>query len=179
MNRALLVLPLIALAACTAAPAQDPAPQPQPTTPPARTTTAQAPGTPPPAPEPSADGQCPYLESAEVADANGQRVGGVKISDGKPPSCFFYRSDGSLQLSVRVFTGEPALAEAVVDEAAPVATSNPATAPAGWEGGSLAGDDGAVYAVAKGGTAVVVTSNQEQTIKARRITESVIESLGL
>lgn len=174
MNRAILVLPLIAVAACTAAPTPEPAPPPTATT---RTTTPAA--TAPPAPKPSADGPCPYLESAAVADANGQRVGGVKVSDGDPPTCFFYRSDGNLQLTVRVYTGEPAVAEAVVDEAAPVEESNPAKSPAGWEGGSLGGDEGAVYAVAKAGTAVVVSTNQEQTIKARRIAESVIDALGL
>ncbi|GAA4431466.1 hypothetical protein GCM10023148_36590 [Actinokineospora soli] len=133
----------------------------------------------PPAPEPSAGGPCPYLESAVVADANGQRVGEVKTSDGDPPACFFYRSDGNLQLTVRVYTGEADVAKAVVDQAAPVAESNPAQSPAGWKGGSLAGDEGAVYAVAKDGAAVVVSTNQEQTIKARRITETVIENLGL
>lgn len=177
MNRAILVLPLIAVAACTASPTPEPAPPPSTT---AQTTTAApAVATAPPAPQPSADGPCPYLESADVADANGQRVGGVKLSDGDPPTCFFYRSDGGLQLTVRVFRGEPDVAQAVVDEAAPVDTSNPAKSPAGWEGGSLAGDEGAVYAVAKAGTAVVVSTNQEQTIKARRIAESVIGNLGL
>ncbi|WP_189209002.1 MULTISPECIES: DUF2020 domain-containing protein [Actinokineospora] len=175
MNRVLLVLPLVAVAACTA----NPAPGPAPTTPPETTTTASPPAEAPPAPEPSADGPCPYLETEEVANANGQRVGSVKTSDGDPPSCFFYRPDGSVQLTVRIYSGDEAAAKAVVDEAAPVDSSNPANAPAGWKGGSLAGDDGALYAVAKDGTAVVVSTNQEQTIKARRITETVIKNLGL
>lgn len=173
------MLPLVALAACTTAtPTPEPAPQP-PTTAAPTTTTAPAEATAPPAPEPSADGPCPYLAGADVADANGQRVGAVKVSDGDPPTCFFYRSDGNLQLTVRIYSGEPDVAEAVVDEAAPVDSSNPAKSPAGWDGGSLAGDDGAVYAVSKAGTAVVVSTNQEQTIKARRIAETVIGALGL
>ncbi|MGX7823733.1 DUF2020 domain-containing protein [Actinokineospora sp. 24-640] len=176
MNRVILVLPLIALAACSAEPGQATAPT---TTPTAPATSVDAPVTAPPAPEPSADGPCPYLDDADVADANGQRVSAVRISADDPPACFFYRADGDVQLAVRIYQGEPAVATAVVDAAVPVATSNPARSPAGWQGGSLSGDDGAVYAVAKDGAAVVVTTNQEQTIKARRITETVIDSLGM
>ncbi|MGQ0839967.1 DUF2020 domain-containing protein [Actinokineospora sp.] len=170
--------PLLALAACATEPtAQEPIPRVstpvgQPTAPPAPVA--------PPAPEPTADGPCPYLDNATVADANGQRVTKVRTSADKPqPACFFYRPDGSVQLTVRVYAGDPGVAKAIVDEAAPIATSNPAQSPAGWKGGSLSGDKGAVYAVAKAEAAVVVSTNQEQTIKARRITETVIENLGL
>lgn len=135
---------------------------------------------PPKKPKPVADGPCPYLDEGFVAGANGQHVGSVKTSKTKPhPACFFYRPDGGLQLTVQVYVGKPAKAKALVDKAAPVATSNPADSPAGWKGGAESNDDGAVYAVAKGGTAVVVTTNQGQTIKARRITEETITSLGL
>jgi UPF0176 protein len=131
-------------------------------------------------PKPSGDGPCPYLDTQFVMDANGQHVTAVKVSADKPhPACFFYRPDGSLQLTVQVYVGDAATAKAVVDKAAPVKTSNPATAPEGWNGGSMPTDEGAVYAVAKGGDAVVTTTNQEQTIKARRITEQAIETLGL
>ncbi|WP_436502153.1 DUF2020 domain-containing protein [Actinokineospora sp. HUAS TT18] len=134
----------------------------------------------PAVPEAVADGPCPYLESGDVAEANGQRVTKVRISADKPhPACFFYRPDGSVQLTVRIYAGEPAVAKAIVDEAAPVATSDPAKSPQGWKGGSLSGEKGAVYAVAKEGTAVVVTTNQAQTIKARRIVEAVVGKLGL
>ncbi|WP_285610788.1 DUF2020 domain-containing protein [Actinokineospora globicatena] len=182
MRRAvILAAPLLALAACTST--QPPADQPRPT--PTTSASSAAPTATsataaPAAPEPVADGPCPYLESSVVADANGQHVTKVRTSADKPhPACFFYRPDGSVQLTVRVYSGEPAIAKLVVDEAAPIATSNPASTPAGWTGGSLSGDKGAVYAVSKAGTAVVVSTNQEQTIKARRITESVITSLGL
>ncbi|MBC6449233.1 DUF2020 domain-containing protein [Actinokineospora xionganensis] len=168
---------LFALSACTAEPVPAPvssvgAPASTVTEPPS----AQA----PPAPEPVADGPCPYLESTAVADANGQRVTKVRISADKPhPACFFYRPDGTVQLTVRIYLGEPAIATAIVDEAAPRATSDPARSPQGWEGGSLSGEKGAVYAVAKDKAAVVVTSNQAQTIKARRIVEAVVAELGL
>ncbi|QFZ16067.1 DUF2020 domain-containing protein [Saccharothrix syringae] len=144
---------------------------------PVATTTSAGP---PPVPEPVVDGQCPYLESSVVQEANGQLVRKVRLSDDQPrPACFFYANATDVQLSVWVFSGEPRTAKAVVDRAAPVADSNPATEPAGWEGGSLVGDEGAVYAVAKGGSAVVVTSNQRQTIKARQIVKEVVANLGL
>ncbi|MEU4741847.1 DUF2020 domain-containing protein [Actinosynnema sp. NPDC023658] len=147
----------------------------------ARTTTTTAqPAGPPPAPQPVSDGQCPYLASSVVQEANGQLVRKVRLSADQPdPACFFYANATEVQLSVWVFRGEPATAKAVVDRAAPVADSNPASVPAGWKGGSLTTDDGAVYAVAKDGIAVVVTSNQKQTVKARTVTEAVVENLGL
>jgi len=128
-----------------------------------------------------ADGPCPYLESTFVAEANGQRATKVRISADKPhPACFFYRADGNIQLTVRVFVGDAKQAKALVDEAAPIATSSPASSPAGWKGGSLGTEKtGSVYAVAKQGTAVVVTSNQAQSIKARRVAEQTITALAL
>ena len=131
-------------------------------------------------PKPTGDGPCPYLDTEFVMDANGQHVTTVKVSADKPhPACFFYRPDGGLQVTVRVYVGDATTAKAIVDRAAPVKTSNPATAPEGWNGGSMPTPDGSVYAVAKDGNAVVTTSNQQQTIKAKRITEQAIETLGL
>ncbi|GAB2998423.1 DUF2020 domain-containing protein [Saccharothrix stipae] len=184
MNRVLLtalpsLLVLGVLAACGAAePAS--APTTGTTTSAAATTTTTTPAGPPPAPAPTSDGQCPYLASSVVQEANGQLVRKVRLSADQPdPACFFYADATDVQLSVWVFHGEPATAKAVVDRAAPVADSSPASAPAGWNGGSLTTGTGAVYAVAKGGDAVVVTSNQKQTIKARRIAETVVGNLGL
>jgi hypothetical protein len=71
------------------------------------------------------------------------------------------------------------VAKALVDEATPVATSNPAELTGGWKGGAEATDDGAVYAIAKDVTALVVTTNQGQTIKAKQIAQQSITSLGL
>ncbi|HEY0637775.1 MAG TPA: DUF2020 domain-containing protein [Pseudonocardiaceae bacterium] len=144
------------------------------------TTTAAAPAVPPPDPQPVRDGTCPYLDSDFAAETNGQHVGRVRLSADEPPACFFYRSDGGEQLRVRVLTGaDPAVAKALVDQLAPIATSDPASFPGGWEGGKQPTDNGAVVAVAKEGTAVVVVTNQQQTIKAVRIAEQAIETLGL
>jgi UPF0176 protein len=159
------------------------------------TTTAPRPSTEPstaaPAPAPAAAlpavptaqtaGNCPYLSADDVSAFNGEKVYGVKLDPTQdPPACFFARGDGSPQLSVWVYAAPSAeLATAAVDRAAPVATTDPAAQPAGWTGGSSGGPGGAVYAVAKGAVAVVVTSNQEQSVKARRVTEQVISALGL
>ena len=182
MNRVLLtalpsLLVLGALAACGAA---EPTAATPAATRSAAAVTTTTPAGPPPAPEPTSDGQCPYLGTSVVQEANGQIVRKVRLSADQPdPACFFYADGTEVQLSVWVFHGDPATAEAVVDRATPVADSNPATEPAGWEGGSLSTDTGAVYAVAKGGDAVVVTSNQKQTIKARQIVKTVVANLGL
>jgi hypothetical protein len=178
VKRALLLGPLlIVLAACNSEPqADDPTVVP----PDEPTTSAAAPAAkPPPAPEPTADGPCPYLDQTFVEDTNGQRVGEIKLSAGKPPACFFYRSDGGLQMTVRVYKGKPAIAKALVDQVAPVDTSNPAELTGGWSGGAQPTDEGAVYAVANGAKAVVVTTNQEQTIKAKVVAQQAISALGL
>jgi hypothetical protein len=177
---AIFAVALLGLGACTVK-AEPPSASDQPVQPPAAaTSTAPASAVIPRAPEPVADGPCPYLASGVVADANGQRVTKVRISADKPhPACFFYRPDGSVQLTVRIYSGDATVATAIVDEAAPRATSDPARSPQGWKGGSLSGDKGAVYAVSKEGVAVVVSTNQAQTIKARRIVEAVVTQLSL
>lgn len=172
MRRLVLAFALLATA-CSQQPAA-PAPSSAPASP--ATTAAQA----PPDPQPTGPGPCPYLETSFVADANGQHVSKVQTSSDQPhPACFFYALNGKLQLTVRVYVGEPAVAAALVDKAAPVSSSNPATDPPGWQGGYQTTDGGAVYAVAKSGTAVVVTTNQKQTVKARTVAKQTISSLGL
>ncbi|WP_197319529.1 DUF2020 domain-containing protein [Saccharomonospora sp. NB11] len=133
----------------------------------------------PPEPEPEIEQDCPYLDTEFVAQTNGQRVGSVRTSaEDTHPACFFYRPDGDVQLTVRVYVGEEDVARALVDEAAPVDTSNPTSQPTGWEGGYESRDDGAVYAVSKGGHAVVVTTNQQQSVKARTVAFEAITRLG-
>ncbi|HEX5407694.1 MAG TPA: DUF2020 domain-containing protein [Pseudonocardiaceae bacterium] len=143
---------------------------------------------------PARTANCPYLSLDEVQNDNGQHVGSVKISsssDGQPhPVCYFYRPDGHLQMTVRVYVGTAAVATAVVNQAAPVSSSDPANQPSGWNGGSQANASassqassttvlkGAVYAIAKGGTAIVVMSNQLQTIKCRLVATAVVSGLN-
>jgi hypothetical protein len=151
---------------------------------PATTTTVAAPRTttpavPPPDPVPATDGPCPYLDTQFVADTNGQHVSKVRLSADQPhPACFFYRGNDVEQLRVQIVVADPFVAKAAVDKAAPVATSDPATLPGGWDGGKQPTDTGAVFAVAKAGTAVIVITNQRQTIKASRIAEQAITALG-
>lgn len=176
MKRVLILGPLLlALGACTNSEPPDDPTVTNPNT--EQTPTTQA--NPPPAPQPSADGPCPYLEEGFVEDTNGQRVSKSATSADDPPACFFYRADGTIQLTVQVYTGDAASAEALVDQAAPVDIANPAELSGGWAGGAQATDDGAIYAVAKDSSAVVVTTNQGQTIKAKQIAQQAITSLGL
>lgn len=132
-------------------------------------------------PVPAADGPCPYLDRTFVAQTNGQMVSRVRVSADQPhPACFFYRGNDAEQLRVQVVVSpDAAVARGVVDRVAPVVTSDPATLTGGWDGGKQPTDTGAVFAVAKDGTAVVVITNQKQTIKASRIAEQVITKLGL
>jgi UPF0176 protein len=180
MKRALLLGPLlIVLAACNNEPAADDPTVDAPDTE-ASSPAAQPAVKPPAPPKPILDGPCPYLDQTFIEDTNGQRIGDIKTSKGKPPACFFYRSDGGVQMTVRVYKGgDPAVAKALVDQVAPVDTSNPAELTGGWSGGAQPTDDGAVYAVAKEGRAVVVTTNQEQTIKAKVVAQEAIKALGL
>lgn len=166
----------LALAGCTQQQPATPTPTPTSTaTQPPSSTTPPV----PPMPEPVAEQACPYLDTDWVARTNGQRVSVVRVSEGEPPACFFYTLSGKRQVSVRVYTGEPAVAEAIVQQAAPVRSSNPAQEPKGWRGGYMSTEDGAVYAVHDSGTAVVATTNQKQSVKAREIVEKTISALGL
>jgi UPF0176 protein len=180
MRRLVLVLGTFALVttACSRPSVPVTAP-PLSSVPPPVGTTAATPAL-PAEPQPTAAGLCPYLATGFVADANGQRVSKVKLSGDRPhPACFFYDLAGKLQLTVRVYVGEPAAATALVDHMAPVDSSNPATEPPGWHGGYQRTGGGAVYAVAKQGMAIVVTTDQTQTVKARTVAKQAISALGL
>ncbi|WP_083267957.1 DUF2020 domain-containing protein [Lentzea guizhouensis] len=177
MKRALLLPLLGVLAACGSQAAQN-VPVPTTSIPPVVTTTSAAP-TVPPVPKPAKDGTCPYLPTSYVAEANGQLVPKVKLSTDEPhPACFFYATATEIQLTVRVYAGDQRIAKTIVNEAAPDG-SQPANSPTGWTGGYVSSNNGVVYAVAKSDAAVVVTTNQKQSIKARRIAEEAIKNLGI
>ncbi|GAA3435613.1 hypothetical protein GCM10018954_057040 [Kutzneria kofuensis] len=115
-----------------------------------------------------------------MADANGEKVTKVQISADKPhPACFFYSFGNDKQLTVQVYVGDAGSATALVNKAAPIETSDKAELPGGWAGGSEATAKGAVYAVSKGGTAVVAVTDQKQTIKAKQVVKQTIAALGL
>lgn len=128
---------------------------------------------------------CPYLDTDWVAETNGQRVTGVGIdSRFATPACVFWSYPEEPQLTVLVREMADAdAAIAVVDHAAPIATTEPAEDIAGWSGGragaGIGGHDTAVYAVQKNHLAVVVDTNQEQSLKAELVAREVISNLGL
>jgi UPF0176 protein len=131
-------------------------------------------------PVPVGAGQCPYLASSFVEDANGEKVTKVMVSADKPhPACFFYSFGNDKQMTVQVYVGDAGSATALVNKAAPIDTSDKAELPGGWAGGSEATSGGAVYAVSKAGAAVVVTTDQKQTIKAKQVAKQAIAALGL
>jgi hypothetical protein len=139
-------------------------------------TSAVAPGD----PVPATTASCPYLTSDFVADANGEKVTKVQISADKPhPACFFYSFGNDKQLTVQVYVGDAGSATALVNKVAPIESSDKAELPGGWTGGSESTSTGAVYAVSKAGTAVVVFTDQKQTIKAKQVVKQTIAALGL
>jgi UPF0176 protein len=177
MRRLVLLAPAVALLAGCGATIVSGTATPSP---PSTSTGAAAGAELPPDPQPAETGDCPYLDSQFVADSNGQHVSKVRLSADQPhPACFFYRPDGKIQLTVRVYVGAAAVATALVNKAAPIETSNPASDPTGWKGGYQSTDDGAVYAVSKGTTAVVATTNQKQSVKARSVVRKAITALKL
>lgn len=129
---------------------------------------------------------CPYLDSEWVARTNGQKVTGQGTDERfATPACVFwsYGENPQLQVSVR-HMASPEEATAVVDRAAPIDSTNPAEEIPGWSGGRAGGQLvaepwGALYAVAKGPTAVVVFSDQGQSVKAEAVAREVIANLGL
>lgn len=126
---------------------------------------------------------CPYLDTQWVADTNGQRMTGLGIDERfTTPACVFWSFPEEPQLTVIVremATVDDAIA--VVDWAAPIDTTEPAEEPEGWSGGRLGGSggSGALYAVQKNTTAVVVFTNQDQSLKAQLVAEEVITNLRL
>lgn len=137
----------------------------------------------PPAPQPVAEGPCRYLSAGLVQAANGERVATVRVSrtgtDQPYPACFFLTANGTVQLRTWIVVATPKTARATVDSTAPVSTSDLAELPGGWSGGAQPTAEGAVFAVARQGTAVVITTNQRQTISARQIAQQVITTLRL
>jgi len=138
---------------------------------------------------PPVAGECPYLSADVVSDITGQHHGQTQVIALDPhPMCVFYRSDGGRMGSVRVIqAASAAAAAAAVDQHVPIATSQPATQPTGWIGGSttspgqMTQDSEAlsVYAVSKGTIAIVVEEDESPSLKARLMAVCAIHGLGL
>lgn len=126
---------------------------------------------------------CPYLNGEWLQNTNGQRLTGTGTDERfDPPACVFWSYEDYPQATVMVRhmrTNSDAIA--VVDHAAPIDSTLKALEPKGWSGGRRGGDgkSGAVYAVWKDETAVVVTTAQEQSVKAQKIAEETIKNLKL
>ncbi|MDU0479177.1 DUF2020 domain-containing protein [Staphylococcus chromogenes] len=124
---------------------------------------------------------CPYLATEFVAETNGQRVLAQGIDPAfATPACTFYSYADEPQLTVLVrdmATQQEAIN--VVDWAAPIDSTEPAEEPAGWQGGRLGSPGRSVYAVFKNNHAVVVFSNQDQSLKAELVAKEAIKNLGL
>ena len=104
----------------------------------------------PPADAEPVDGDCPYLTKDQVQSDTGQRMG--PGGSGRPPRSRSVSSSAG-RLVPRDRPGPAswtdATAVAAVDFYVPRDTSNPESRPAGWAGGSMATDDGSIYAVSK------------------------------
>ncbi|QQN48028.1 DUF2020 domain-containing protein [Corynebacterium kefirresidentii] len=123
---------------------------------------------------------CPYIGPGWLEETNGQRLTKQGIDTRFPtPACVFwsYQDDPQATVIVRDMpTAEDA--RAAVDWAAPIDATEPASFD-GWEGGRGVVDEHAVYAVQKDTHAVLVWSNQQQTVKSEQIAHEAIANLGL
>ena len=123
---------------------------------------------------------CPYLDTQWVADTNGQRMTRWGVDKRfSTPACVFWSYPEEPQATVLV-RQMPSVdeARAVVDSAAPVEDTELAEFD-GWSGGRGVFEDHSVFAVQKDNHAVVVWSNQLQTLKPQLIAQEAINRLGL
>ena len=174
------LLPLLALATFGISGCDSSAPAPSPTTE----------GTPTPSDAPAVNvaqtaevndwSDCPYIGPGWLEETNGQRLTKQGIDTRFPtPACVFwsYQDDPQATVIVREMpTVEDA--RAAVDWAAPIDATEPASFD-GWEGGRGVVNEHAVYAVQKDTHAVLVWSNQQQTVKSEQIAHEAITNLGL
>ena len=174
------LLPLLALATFGISGFDSSAPAPSPTTE----------GTPTPSDAPAVNvaqtaevndwSDCPYIGPGWLEETNGQRLTKQGIDTRFPtPACVFwsYQDDPQATVIVREMpTVEDA--RAAVDWAAPIDATEPASFD-GWEGGRGVVNEHAVYAVQKDTHAVLVWSNQQQTVKSEQIAHEAIANLGL
>lgn len=128
----------------------------------------------------TAEGECPYLDTAFVQETVGQhieRTTYTTTSHELVPSCTFYRPDGEPAADVAV-TAYPTMVEA---QNAAISRGTPAAAPVDdvADGGVVLVTEGStVLAVTSGRTLLVVTINQASSLEAREIAAEVAPLLG-
>lgn len=123
---------------------------------------------------------CPYLDTQWVADTNGQRMTRWGVDKRfSTPACVFWSYPEDPQATV-IVREMPSVEEAraVVDAAAPINDTELAEFD-GWSGGRGVFEDHSVFAVQKDTHAVLVWSNQLQTLKPQLIAQEAISRLGL
>lgn len=142
----------------------------QPTLPKATVTRAK------PAPS-TVEGTCPYVPTSMVMDTIGQHLTRTTVISTVPhPGCAFYRPDSALAAQITV-----------TDLANPIAAQNSALAKTGKDANPVTGigdygvvaivDDGALLAVTKGPTLVVIKINQQSSLEAKLIAKAVVAAL--
>ena len=174
------LLPLLVLATFGISGCESSAPAPSPTTE----------GTPTPSDAPAVNvaqtaevndwSDCPYIGPGWLEETNGQRLTKQGIDTRFPtPACVFWSYQDDPQATV-IVRDMPTVedARAAVDWAAPIDATEPASFD-GWEGGRGVVNEHAVYAVQKDTHAVLVWSNQQQTVKSEQIAKEAIANLGL
>ena len=123
---------------------------------------------------------CPYIDPGWLEETNGQRLTKQGFDTRFPtPACVFWSYQDDPQATV-IVRDMPTVedARAAVDWAAPIDATEPASFD-GWEGGRGVVNEHAVYAVQKDTHAVLVWSNQQQTVKSEQIAHGAIANLGL
>ncbi|SFC12817.1 DUF2020 domain-containing protein [Klenkia taihuensis] len=139
---------------------------------PAPTTTAA-----PTSAEPvTTEADCPYLDTSFVEDTVGQRTPTVTttgVPGGPPPTCTFTKPNGEPALVVEISQAADATAAqtAAVERVAPLGGT--AVRDVG-DGGGIAVGPQTVLAVADGTLVVVVTVNQESSLQAREVAQTVV-----
>ncbi len=122
------------------------------------------------------EADCPYLETTFVEDTVGQRTPTVTttgVPGGPPPTCTFDKPNGEPALVVEISQAADAVAAqtAAVERVAPLGGT--AVRDIG-DGGGIAVGPQTVLAVADGTLVVVVTVNQESSLQAREIAQTVV-----
>lgn len=123
------------------------------------------------------DAACPYIDTETVKDTIGQHLSRTTVTSTTPhPSCAFYRPDGGLAAEITVS-----------EQANSIAAQNDALGQVGKDSNPVTGigdygvvaivDDGALLAVTKGSSLVLIKINQKSSLEAREIAKAVVGAL--